>query len=62
MTMDNEQPKKTVNRNSPDAIHQADYYYENGWLVMTEAYHLKRGFCCGSKCRHCPYEHKNVVQ
>ena len=37
-----------------------DYYIENGLLVMTEAYHLKRGFCCGSKCRHCPYDHKNV--
>lgn len=37
-----------------------DYYIENGFLVMTEAYHLKRGICCGSKCRHCPYDHKNV--
>ncbi len=28
--------------------------------VMTEYAHLKRGTCCGRKCRHCPYGHKNV--
>jgi hypothetical protein len=31
------------------------YYLENGYLVFTEAYHLKRGYCCGSGCRHCPW-------
>lgn len=36
------------------------FYYENGLMVMTEAYHLKRGYCCGSQCRHCPYDHENV--
>ena len=33
-----------------------DYYYENGYMVMTEKHHLKRGYCCKNKCRHCPYE------
>jgi hypothetical protein len=33
---------------------------EDGLLVFTAAYHLKRGNCCGSGCRHCPYEHRNV--
>ncbi len=37
-----------------------DYYFENGFMVFTEHYHLKRGTCCGNACRHCPYEHKNV--
>lgn len=37
-----------------------DFYLENGLLVFTEAYHLKRGACCGSGCRHCPYGHVNV--
>ncbi|MBO0721274.1 MAG: hypothetical protein J2P31_18870 [Blastocatellia bacterium] len=32
-----------------------DYYLENGLLVFTAAYHLKRGYCCHSNCRHCPY-------
>jgi hypothetical protein len=32
-----------------------DYYVEGGKFVFTAAYHLKRGYCCNSKCRHCPY-------
>ena len=35
-----------------------DFYYENGFKVMTEQYHKKRGYCCKNSCRHCPYEHK----
>ncbi len=33
-----------------------DYYLEDGLLVMTAAYHKKRGSCCGNKCRWCPFE------
>lgn len=32
-----------------------DFYFEGPYLVFTAAYHLKRGFCCNSDCRHCPY-------
>jgi hypothetical protein len=32
-----------------------DYYYDGLYLVFTAAYHLKRGSCCASHCRHCPY-------
>jgi len=32
-----------------------DYYMEGSYMVFTAAYHLKRGYCCGSGCRHCPY-------
>ncbi len=32
-----------------------DYYIENGLFVFTRSYHLKRGYCCQSGCRHCPY-------
>ena len=32
-----------------------DYYFEGGLLVFTARYHLRRGYCCGSGCRHCPY-------
>ena len=42
------------------ATPQRDYYFENGLLVYTAAYHLKRGSCCGSGCRHCPYEPRHV--
>lgn len=41
-------------------IEGIDYYVEKGMWVFTEWYHLKRGSCCGSGCRHCPYEHVNV--
>ena len=33
-----------------------DYYYDGGNVVMTEEYHLNRGYCCGSGCLRCPYE------
>jgi hypothetical protein len=33
-----------------------DFYWERGLLVFTRAYHLKRGYCCGTGCRHCPYD------
>ena len=32
-----------------------DYYYDGPYLVFTANYHLKRGSCCNSGCRHCPY-------
>jgi hypothetical protein len=32
-----------------------DYYFDGPYLVFTAAYLLKRGTCCGSGCRHCPY-------
>ena len=32
-----------------------EFYYEGPYLVFTEAYHLRRGRCCQSGCRHCPY-------
>jgi len=31
------------------------YYSEDGYIVFTEKYHLKRGYCCKSGCKHCPY-------
>jgi hypothetical protein len=31
------------------------YYSEEGYIVFTEKYHLKRGFCCKNGCKHCPY-------
>jgi len=39
----------------PEGLSPEDYYFEGPYLVFTAAYHLKRGYCCGSGCRHCPY-------
>lgn len=32
------------------------YLLDDGRRVFTERYHLRRGYCCGSGCRHCPYD------
>lgn len=35
---------------------QVDYYFnEEGLMVFTAAYHLKRGYCCKNVCKHCPW-------
>jgi len=44
----------------PQLIEGEHYYLEAGLMVFTERYHLVRGYCCGSLCRHCPYGHENV--
>jgi len=33
-----------------------DFYFDGPYLVFTAAYHSKRGYCCNSDCRHCPYK------
>jgi len=35
----------------------SDLYYvtKEGYRVFTEKYHLQRGYCCKSACKHCPY-------
>jgi hypothetical protein len=38
----------------------SDFYIENGFKVMTEEYHIKRGYCCGNGCRHCPFTPKSI--
>ncbi len=41
-----------------EQIENIHYYIENGFYVFTEQYHLLRGSCCNSGCRHCPYGFK----
>jgi hypothetical protein len=40
----------------PPALQEGDFYLQGGRMVFTAAYHLRRGYCCGSRCRHCPYQ------
>lgn len=43
-------------KDSAPLVEGVDYYLdENKNFVFTEAHHLKRGHCCHSGCRHCPY-------
>lgn len=44
-------------------IEGTDFYYnEEGFIVLTELYHLQKGFCCGNGCNHCPYDYENVAE
>jgi len=37
-------------------LEEGDFYLnEQGYKVFTEKFHLKRGHCCRSGCKHCPY-------
>ena len=35
-----------------------DYYLEGAAMVFTAKFLLRRGYCCESGCRHCPFETK----
>ncbi len=37
-------------------IEDGDFYLnEKGYKVFTAQFHLKRGYCCKSGCKYCPY-------
>lgn len=47
---------KSIPEKSVAGLVADDYYLnERGLVVFTAAHHLKRGYCCKSGCRHCPY-------
>jgi hypothetical protein len=46
-----------------DLIEGIHYYInQDGYIVLTEKYHLEKGFCCGMSCLHCPYNYENVPE
>lgn len=51
---------KKGNKNfSSTEFKEGDFYYTpDGYKCFTEQYHLRRGYCCGNGCRHCPYRKK----
>jgi hypothetical protein len=50
------QPVEDASVPTPGELHPEDFYYEGPYLVFTAVYHLRRGYCCNSNCRHCPYK------
>ena len=40
----------------PWLVEHVDFQIENGKYVFSSWYHLKRGYCCGSGCRNCPFD------
>jgi len=52
-----EQQRENNQANPPGPLVEGeDYYLENGMMVFTSAYLLRREYCCGNCCRECPYE------
>lgn len=43
--------------NSDNKLIEGEDFYltPEGYRCFTEKYHIKRGYCCRSGCRHCPY-------
>jgi hypothetical protein len=35
---------------------QIDYTLEDGKVVLTRDFLLRRGYCCNHRCRNCPYK------
>ena len=65
---DKNYPSVKVDKDSPyyneiikrhdEAIGKNDDVYidpESGFTVLTAEFLLRRGYCCESGCRHCPY-------
>jgi hypothetical protein len=40
---------------------ELSYTNSDGYVVLKEEFLLKRGYCCGNGCLHCPFEYKNVL-
>lgn len=48
-------------RESRPLVEGEDFYTEGGTIVFTRLYHLRRGYCCGNNCRHCPYPYRAEI-
>jgi hypothetical protein len=49
-----------MNKTGTELIEGVNYYVEQGRWVFTEEYHRKRGQCCQSGCRHCPFDNSST--
>ena len=38
-----------------ELIEDRDFYWDGPYMVFTADFLLRRGYCCQSGCRHCPY-------
>jgi len=45
-----------VNFSNQSKLAKEDFYKsKDGYIIFTDKYHLKRGYCCKNGCKHCPY-------
>jgi hypothetical protein len=47
--------KDRAAKDRPALVEGEDFYREGAYVVFTARHHLRRGYCCESGCRHCPY-------
>ncbi|MGC2236631.1 MAG: DUF5522 domain-containing protein [Pyrinomonadaceae bacterium] len=57
----NEKTAKPENKKDK-FVEGIDFYFENGFMVLTGHFLKKRGYCCGNGCRHCPYSEKSPMK
>jgi Family of unknown function (DUF5522) len=47
----------------PELIEGIHFYInKDGYIVLTEKYHLEKESCCGMGCLHCPFNYENVPE
>jgi len=51
----NKEDIKTSMEGGSEQLFPSSFYIENGKYVFTKEFHLSRGYCCGSGCRHCAF-------
>lgn len=44
-----------------EGLEPGDAYMEGPYMVFTAQFHLRRGYCCNSVCRHCPYREADAA-
>ena len=59
-TADSDGDAEPPTREDAELHEGRDYYLENGLFVFTAAFLRKRGYCCDSGCRHCPYQNREL--
>jgi hypothetical protein len=57
-TTDADQDDTPSSREDEELLEGLDYYLEDDLFVFTAAFLRKRGYCCESGCRHCPYQNR----
>ncbi len=55
-------PHETIREVALGLVAGVDYVRDGNRLVFTESYLLRRGQCCGSGCKNCPYPVEEAVE
>ena len=53
---------KSEQENAAKFVEGVDYYFDDGLMILTGYFLLKRDYCCGNGCRHGPYPKSEKVE